>query len=76
MHVANLDELEPFITLDGSSIRELAGPAWTPAREQSLAEATVPVAAPPLPTTTAPSRSCTTSSPARARCGWGRRSGT
>jgi mannose-6-phosphate isomerase-like protein (cupin superfamily) len=43
MHVANLDELEPFITLDGSSIRELAGPAWTPAREQSLAEATVPV---------------------------------
>jgi mannose-6-phosphate isomerase-like protein (cupin superfamily) len=43
MHVANLDELESFITLDGSSIRELAGPAWTPAREQSLAEATVPV---------------------------------
>ncbi len=43
MHVANLDELESFITLDGSSIRELAGPAWTPAENQSLAEATVPV---------------------------------
>ena len=43
MHVANLAELESFITLDGSSIRELAGPSWTPAREQSLAEATVPV---------------------------------
>jgi mannose-6-phosphate isomerase-like protein (cupin superfamily) len=43
MHVANLDELASFITLDGSSIRELAGPSWTPARAQSLAEATVPV---------------------------------
>jgi mannose-6-phosphate isomerase-like protein (cupin superfamily) len=39
---ANLDELEAFITLDGSSIRELAGPAWTAARNQSLAEATLP----------------------------------
>jgi mannose-6-phosphate isomerase-like protein (cupin superfamily) len=39
---ANLSELEAFVTLDGSSIRELAGPAWTPARHQSLAEATVP----------------------------------
>ena len=38
---ANLDKLESFITQDGSSIRELAGPAWTPARAQSLAEATV-----------------------------------
>jgi mannose-6-phosphate isomerase-like protein (cupin superfamily) len=43
MHVANLDQLESFITLDGSAIRELAGPAWTPARNQSLAEATIPV---------------------------------
>ena len=42
MHVANLDDLEPFTTLDGSTIRELAGPAWTPAGNQSLAEATVP----------------------------------
>jgi mannose-6-phosphate isomerase-like protein (cupin superfamily) len=39
---ANLDELDAFITLDGSSIRELAGPAWTEARHQSLAEATLP----------------------------------
>lgn len=39
---ANLDQLQAFITLDGSSIRELAGPAWTAARNQSLAEATVP----------------------------------
>ena len=41
MEVARRDELEPFTTLDGSEIRELAGPAWTRAREQSLAEATV-----------------------------------
>jgi mannose-6-phosphate isomerase-like protein (cupin superfamily) len=36
---ANLSELESFITADGSAIRELAGPAWTSARNQSLAEA-------------------------------------
>ena len=42
MDVGNLDEREPFTTLDGSTIREIAGPAWTPARNQSLAEATVP----------------------------------
>jgi mannose-6-phosphate isomerase-like protein (cupin superfamily) len=42
MEKANLDQLESFITADGSSIRELAGPAWTRARHQSLAEATVP----------------------------------
>jgi mannose-6-phosphate isomerase-like protein (cupin superfamily) len=41
MEKANLEQLESFITADGSSIRELAGPAWTPARNQSLAEATV-----------------------------------
>jgi mannose-6-phosphate isomerase-like protein (cupin superfamily) len=39
---AHLDELPSFQTLDGSLIRELAGPAWTAARAQSLAEATVP----------------------------------
>ena len=39
---ANLTDLESFTTLDGSQIRELAGPSWTPARNQSLAEATVP----------------------------------
>jgi mannose-6-phosphate isomerase-like protein (cupin superfamily) len=38
---ANLEQLESFTTLDGSKIRELAGPAWTAARNQSLAEATV-----------------------------------
>jgi mannose-6-phosphate isomerase-like protein (cupin superfamily) len=42
VQIANLDELESFTTLDGSGIRELAGPAWTQARNQSLAEATVP----------------------------------
>ena len=42
MHLSKLEHLEPFTTLDGSTIREIAGPAWTPARNQSLAEATVP----------------------------------
>ena len=45
MHLSKLDDLEPFTTLDGSTIREIAGPAWTPARNQSLAQATVPVGA-------------------------------
>lgn len=38
----HLDGLEPFITVDGSSIRELAHPSWTAAANQSLAEATLP----------------------------------
>ena len=38
---ANLHQLPSFVTADGSAIRELAGPAWTAARAQSLAEATV-----------------------------------
>jgi mannose-6-phosphate isomerase-like protein (cupin superfamily) len=42
MEKANLKLLESFTTLDGSAIRELAGPAWTAARHQSLAEATLP----------------------------------
>jgi mannose-6-phosphate isomerase-like protein (cupin superfamily) len=42
VQIANLSEVEAFTTLDGSTIREVAGPAWTPARNQSLAEATVP----------------------------------
>ena len=42
MQIANLRELEQFTTLDGSGIRELAGPSWTAAEKQSLAEATVP----------------------------------
>jgi mannose-6-phosphate isomerase-like protein (cupin superfamily) len=43
MHVANLDDADPFTTLDGSTIREVAGRVSLPARHQSLAEATVPV---------------------------------
>jgi mannose-6-phosphate isomerase-like protein (cupin superfamily) len=42
VHVANLAEVEPFVTKDGSSIRELAGLVSLPAQQQSLAEATVP----------------------------------
>jgi mannose-6-phosphate isomerase-like protein (cupin superfamily) len=38
---ANLEELSAFTTLDGSQIRELAGPSWSPVRNQSLAEATL-----------------------------------
>ncbi len=41
MEIAKLEQLQSFITADGSSIRELAGPAWTAVRHQSLAEATV-----------------------------------
>jgi mannose-6-phosphate isomerase-like protein (cupin superfamily) len=42
MDVGNLDEREPFITLDGSTIREIAGRVALRSRHQSLAEATVP----------------------------------
>jgi mannose-6-phosphate isomerase-like protein (cupin superfamily) len=42
VQVAHLDELDSFTTLDGSSIRELFGPAWTAARNHSLAEARLP----------------------------------
>ena len=43
MRIDNLQRVEPFITLDGSEIREVAGPASANAVNQSLAEATVPV---------------------------------
>lgn len=43
MRVGNLDDVDAFITLDGSEIRELAGRVSLPAANQSLAEATVPV---------------------------------
>jgi mannose-6-phosphate isomerase-like protein (cupin superfamily) len=46
MHLSKLDDLEPFTTLDGSTIREIAGvggASSAPAGHQSLAEATVPV---------------------------------
>jgi mannose-6-phosphate isomerase-like protein (cupin superfamily) len=42
MHAANIDDSAPFITKDGSSIREAAGPVSLPTANQSLAEATVP----------------------------------
>jgi mannose-6-phosphate isomerase-like protein (cupin superfamily) len=41
VQIANIAEVDAFMTLDGSTIREVAGPAWTAARNQSLAEATV-----------------------------------
>ena len=43
MHVRSYAQLEAFVTLDGSEIREWAGPVSAPARNQSLAEATIPV---------------------------------
>ena len=42
MHVSHLDGADAFVTLDGSTIRELAGRVSLPAANQSLAEATVP----------------------------------
>jgi mannose-6-phosphate isomerase-like protein (cupin superfamily) len=41
MHVRSYQELEPFVTLDGSEIREWAGRLSAPAENQSLAEAIV-----------------------------------
>ena len=43
MEIANLAQLDSFITADGSAIRELAGRVSLPTVNQSLAEATVPV---------------------------------
>lgn len=45
MEVRSYGQIEPFQTLDGSEIREWAGPVSAPARNQSLAEATIPVGA-------------------------------
>lgn len=42
MDISNRDRVESFTTLDSSMIRELAGPSWTAAHNQSLAEAIVP----------------------------------
>jgi mannose-6-phosphate isomerase-like protein (cupin superfamily) len=41
MEIRNLESAASFITADGSAIRELLGPATVPARNQSLAEATI-----------------------------------
>jgi mannose-6-phosphate isomerase-like protein (cupin superfamily) len=43
VHVGRLDEARPFTTLDGSTIREVAGPRTLPSQHQSLAEASVPI---------------------------------
>jgi mannose-6-phosphate isomerase-like protein (cupin superfamily) len=45
MRLSNLDSADPFRTLDGSTIREVAGPVSQPTSNQSLAEATVPAGA-------------------------------
>jgi mannose-6-phosphate isomerase-like protein (cupin superfamily) len=45
VQVSKLDQLDSFTTLDGSTIREIVGPAWTAAKNQSLAEARVPAGA-------------------------------
>jgi mannose-6-phosphate isomerase-like protein (cupin superfamily) len=42
MRIARLERTEPFITKDGSEIRELAGTPTGNSVNQSLAEATVP----------------------------------
>jgi mannose-6-phosphate isomerase-like protein (cupin superfamily) len=43
MEIFNLDQVEPFTTKDGSQIRELLAYRNSSIRNQSLAEATVPV---------------------------------
>ena len=42
MDVLRAEQISPYVTRDGSSVREIAGPAPSNARNQSLAEATVP----------------------------------
>ena len=42
MEIRSLREAEPFTTKDGSTIRELLGLPTSSARNQSLAEATLP----------------------------------
>jgi mannose-6-phosphate isomerase-like protein (cupin superfamily) len=41
VHVSSYAKIAPFVTLDGSEIREWAGPVSAPAEQQSLAEATI-----------------------------------
>jgi mannose-6-phosphate isomerase-like protein (cupin superfamily) len=41
MHVRSYRDLEPFVALDGSQIREWAGRVSAPAQNQSLAEAII-----------------------------------
>ena len=42
MDIGELEQAEPFVTVDGSIIREVAGPVSLPSAHQSLAEATLP----------------------------------
>jgi mannose-6-phosphate isomerase-like protein (cupin superfamily) len=42
MKVVRAEQREPYVTRDGSTVREVAGPAPGNAANQSLAEATVP----------------------------------
>jgi mannose-6-phosphate isomerase-like protein (cupin superfamily) len=42
MEVIRADDRDPYVTRDGSTVREVAGPAPGNAGHQSLAEATVP----------------------------------
>ena len=42
VELTSYDAIEPFTTLDGSEIREWAGPVSAPAVNQSLAEASIP----------------------------------
>jgi mannose-6-phosphate isomerase-like protein (cupin superfamily) len=42
MDITRYDDIEPFITKDGSEIREWAGRVAAPSVNQSLAEATLP----------------------------------
>ena len=45
MDIKNLDQVEPFITVDGSEIRELLAYRNSSIRNQSLAEARLPAGA-------------------------------
>ena len=42
MEIVRGEQREPYVTQDGSTVREVAGPAPGNASNQSLAEATVP----------------------------------
>jgi mannose-6-phosphate isomerase-like protein (cupin superfamily) len=41
VHLSRYADLEPYVTADGSTVREWAGPGYSPARNQSLVEATL-----------------------------------
>jgi len=41
MRVRRADEVEPYVTRDGSEVREIVGPPTATAENQSIAEATV-----------------------------------